>query len=90
MATYALIPGAGGDAWEWHLVARELEAGATRGPGLASDGRRRRRLERVRRRGRRGDRRSTDVVLVAQSLAGFTAPLVCERPRSSSSSSSTR
>ena len=59
MATYALIPGAGGDAWEWHLVARELEArGHVAVARLAPDGRRRRGLERVRRCGRGGDRRS--------------------------------
>ena len=80
MATYVLIPGAGGDGWQWHLVARELENEAT---------------TRSRSRSRRatsaqvgseyadtvveaiGERR--DLVLVAQSLAGFTAPLVCER-----------
>jgi hypothetical protein len=27
MATYALIPGAGGDPWEWHLLVPELEKG---------------------------------------------------------------
>ena len=26
MATYVLIPGAGGDAWYWHLVGPLLEA----------------------------------------------------------------
>ncbi|MGH3043406.1 MAG: alpha/beta hydrolase, partial [Gaiellaceae bacterium] len=26
MATYALIHGGGGSAWDWHLVAPELEA----------------------------------------------------------------
>ncbi len=26
MATFVLIPGAGGDAWYWHLVVPELEA----------------------------------------------------------------
>ena len=26
MATYVLIPGAGGDAWYWHRVVPELEA----------------------------------------------------------------
>jgi hypothetical protein len=26
MATYVLIPGAGGDPWEWHRLAHELEA----------------------------------------------------------------
>jgi len=26
MTTYALIPGTGGDEWEWHLLTREIEA----------------------------------------------------------------
>jgi len=80
MATYVLIPGAGGDGWQWHLVARELE---TRGhdaiPITLPSGDDRAGwseyadavVEAI------GDRR--DLVLVAQSLAGFTAPLVCER-----------
>ena len=80
MATYALIPGAGGDPWEWHLLARELEAlghevvpvklpagdesaGWSEYANAVVDA--------------IGERR--DIVLVAQSLAGFTAPLVAER-----------
>ena len=80
MATYVLIPGAGGDGWQWHLVVRELEARGQVGIPVTlpsgDDGA-----------GWNeyadavvaaiGDRR--DLVLVAQSLAGFTAPLVCER-----------
>jgi pimeloyl-ACP methyl ester carboxylesterase len=80
MATYVLIHGAGSDAWYWHLVAPELRA---RGhdvvamdlpcdddtAGLAEY------ADVVI--GAIGDR--TDLVLVAQSMAGFTAPLVCER-----------
>src|SRR5215203_463498 len=60
MTTYVLIPGAGGDAWYWHLLVPEL---------------RERGLDAVVR--AIGDR--TDLVLVAQSLGGFTAPLVCEQ-----------
>jgi pimeloyl-ACP methyl ester carboxylesterase len=88
MTTYVLIHGAGSDSWYWHRVVPELEA---RGhvcvaPDLpcnddsagvieyaeavvaaleatASD----------------RDRDRSGLVLVAQSLAGFTAPLVCER-----------
>lgn len=30
MATYVLIPGAGGDAWYWHLVGPLLEAAGHR------------------------------------------------------------
>ena len=80
MATFVLIPGAGGEAWEWHrlttelqalghdVVAVELPAGDDRaGWSEYADTV----VDAI------GDRR--DVVLVAQSLAGFTAPLVCER-----------
>ena len=80
MATYALIPGAGGDAWYWHRVVPELaarghdvvapdlpadddSAGFAEYADVVVDA--------------LGDR--TDVVVVAQSLGGFTAPLVCER-----------
>ena len=82
MATYVLIPGAGGRAWYWHRLVPELR---TRGhdvvavqlpaeddtAGLAEyadtvcDA--------------IGDR--TDLVVVAQSLGGFTGPIVCERLR---------
>ena len=80
MATYALIPGAGGDAWQWHLVAQELEA---RGqvampvtlPSGDDDAGWNEYAEAVV--AAIGDR--SDIILVAQSLAGFTAPLVCER-----------
>jgi len=80
LATYVLIHGAGSDSWYWHLVVPELRA---RGhdvvtPDLPCD----------------DDSATwsdyadtvvhaiadrTDLVVVAQSLAGFTAPLVCDR-----------
>ena len=80
MATFVLIPGAGGLAWEWHRLGPELEArghvavpidlpAGDDGSGLAEY----------------ADWTSssiggrTDVVLVAQSFGGFSAPLVCER-----------
>jgi pimeloyl-ACP methyl ester carboxylesterase len=80
MATYVLIPGAGGDAWYWHLLEPELRgrghdvvaadlpanddsAGLAEYAGAV--------VEAI------GDR--TGIVLVAQSLGGFTALLVCER-----------
>jgi pimeloyl-ACP methyl ester carboxylesterase len=83
MATFVLIPGAGGTAWYWHrlvpelqqrgheVVAVDLPAGDD-GAGLAeyADAV----VDAV---GDRADRRQ--LILVAQSLAGFTAPLVCER-----------
>jgi pimeloyl-ACP methyl ester carboxylesterase len=80
MATFVLIPGAGSGSWYWHLVVPELRA---RGhdvvavdlpcdddnAGLAeyADAV----VDAI------GER--TDLVVVAQSLGGFTAPLVCER-----------
>jgi pimeloyl-ACP methyl ester carboxylesterase len=80
MSTYVLIHGAGSDGWYWHLVAPALRtrghdvvtmdlpcdddnAGLTEYTDTVVEA--------------LGDRR--DLVLVAQSLAGFTAPLVCER-----------
>jgi pimeloyl-ACP methyl ester carboxylesterase len=80
MATYVLIPGAGGQAWYWHRLAPLLRAlghdvvavdlpGADESAGLVE---------------------YTDIVVdaigarthlivVGQSLGGFTAPLVCHR-----------
>jgi pimeloyl-ACP methyl ester carboxylesterase len=80
MATYVLIPGAGDRAWHWHLVADELRerghdvvavdlpcedesAGLSEYADTV--------VEAI------GDRR--DLVVVAHSLGGFTAPLVCAR-----------
>jgi pimeloyl-ACP methyl ester carboxylesterase len=80
MATFVLLPGAGSDSWYWHLVVPDLEeaghdvvavdlpvsddtAGFSDYAEVVVDA--------------IGDRR--DVVLVAQSLSGFVAPLVCTR-----------
>ena len=80
MATFVLLPGAGSDSWYWHLVAPELEAqghdvvavdlpvtddaaGLDEYTACVVDA--------------IGDRR--EIVLVAQSLSGLIAPLVCER-----------
>lgn len=80
MATYVLIHGASSDSWYWHLVAPMLRE---RGhdvvaPDLPCDDDAAGLAEyadtvvsAV------GDR--TNVIVVAQSLAGFTAPLVCDR-----------
>jgi pimeloyl-ACP methyl ester carboxylesterase len=79
---FILIPGAGGSPWYWHLVAPKLEQrgheavpvalpaadDAARLPEYAAAV--------VRAIGEREPRR---VVLVAQSLAGFVAPLVCRQ-----------
>jgi len=80
MATFVLLHGAGSDSWYWHLVAPELRA---RGhtvvaPDLPCDDDSAGLAEYTDVVVRSiGDR--TDVVVVAQSLAGFVAPLVCER-----------
>ena len=77
MSTFVLIPGAGGAAWYWHRIVSRLReaghqaiavdlpaadesAGLSEYAGIVA--------------GAIGDR--TDVVLAAQSLGGFTAPLV--------------
>lgn len=80
MATYVLIPGAGGSAWYWHRVAPELQgrghdvvavtlpadddsAGLTEYADAVVDA--------------VGER--SGLVLIAQSMGAFTAPLVCAR-----------
>ena len=81
MATFVLIHGAGSDSWYWHLVEPELRARGhdvvavdlpcdddSAGLGEYTDAV----VDAI------GDR-PDDVVVVAQSLGGFTAPLVCER-----------
>src|SRR6188472_2860583 len=79
MASFVFVPGAGGVAWYWHRVVALLDEagheaiavdlpGDDDGAGLSAYADRV--LEAI------GTR---DVVLVAQSLGGFTAPLVCAR-----------
>ena len=81
-ATFVLIPGAGGDAWYWHRVVPELQRrghdaipvrlpAAEDSAGLADYAAAVARSV--------GNRASNPVILVAQSLGGFTAPLVCEQ-----------
>lgn len=80
MPTFILIPGGGGSAWDWHLVAAELKAmghealavdlpAADDRAGLPEY------VEAVVR--AIGER--SGVVLVAHSFGGFAAPQVCER-----------
>lgn len=82
MATYALIPGGGGDPWEWHRLVLELDrrghdAIAVRLPSeddaagwsAYADAV----VESI---GHRGE-----VIVVAESMGGFTAPIVCTRRR---------
>lgn len=80
--TFILIPGAGGSAWYWHLVAPKLqECGHEAVPVELPAADDRAGLPQyatavVRAIGHRDPKR---VALVAQSLAGFTAPLVCKK-----------
>lgn len=80
--TFILIPGAGGSAWYWHLVVPRLEQrgheaipvalpAASDAAGLPeyADAV----VQAI------GDREPGRLVVVAQSLGGFTAPLVCQR-----------
>ena len=81
MATYVLIPGAGGDAWYWHLVVPLLEAAGHRAipvalpasdPEAGLDAYVAAALDAV-------GTPEGDAVVVGQSLGGFTAPVVAER-----------
>jgi pimeloyl-ACP methyl ester carboxylesterase len=80
MVTYALIPGAGGDPWEWHRLVPELEARGlsaiavrlpadddTAGWSDYADAV----VDAL------GD--CDEAILVASSMGGFTAPIVCTR-----------
>jgi pimeloyl-ACP methyl ester carboxylesterase len=80
MATFALIPGAGGVAWYWHRVVPLLTAAghgaiAVDLPGDDEDTR----LAEYGAIVAAAVGHRDDVVLVAQSLGGFTAPLAAER-----------
>ena len=80
MATFVLIHGAGDVGWYWHLVEAELrERGHdTVAPDLPCDDDSAGLAEYADAVVQAiGDR--TDLVVVAQSLGGFTAPLVCDR-----------
>jgi thioesterase domain-containing protein len=81
MATYVLIPGAGGESWYWHLVVPLLEAAGQRAvavelparqPDAGLDDYVAAALDAV-------GTPEGDAVVVGQSLGGFTAPIVAER-----------
>ena len=89
--SFALLPGAGCDPWIWHNVVPELQKRGHDAIGVRPP---------------YGDERAglpeyadavtgaigarDDVVLVAQSISGFVAPLVCTACRFDCSCSSTR
>jgi pimeloyl-ACP methyl ester carboxylesterase len=76
--TYVLIPSAGGDAWYWHLLTDHLEVRghevvAVSLPASDDSAGWAEYADTIV--GAIGDR--TGVILVAQSLGGFSAPLAC-------------
>jgi pimeloyl-ACP methyl ester carboxylesterase len=78
--TFVLIPGAGGQAWYWHRLTVELErrghrAVAVELPTNDDDAG----LEAYADTVAAAAGEATDVCLVAQSMGGLTAPLVCGR-----------
>jgi pimeloyl-ACP methyl ester carboxylesterase len=81
VARFVLIHGAGSDSWYWHLVAPELEAMGhdVVAPDLPCDDDSAGLAEYTDKVVDAIGERTVDLVLVAQSLGGFTAPLVCER-----------
>jgi alpha/beta hydrolase family protein len=87
MATYILVPGADGSAWYWHLVVPELrERGHTvvtvdlpADESADLDAFADAIVAAVRTAAPAPDGPPGPVVLVAQSLGGFSAPLICDR-----------
>jgi pimeloyl-ACP methyl ester carboxylesterase len=80
VAAFVFIHGAGDVGWYWHLVEAELRARGhdTIAPDLPCDDDSAGLPEYADSvAGAIGDR--TDLIVVAQSLGGFTAPLVCDR-----------
>jgi pimeloyl-ACP methyl ester carboxylesterase len=80
VSTFVLVPGAGGAAWYWHRVVPELEARGQRAvavdlPGDDEQAGLPEYADAVI--AAMGD--DDDVVVVAQSMAGFSAPMACAR-----------
>lgn len=79
MATFVLIPGAGGSAWSWHLVEHELRARGhvTIAVDLPADDDGAGLDAYVGTAVGAVPEDADDVVVVAQSMGGLTAPLLC-------------
>ncbi len=80
MSVFVLVPGAGGSAWYWHLVARELaglghEAIAVDLPGADDSVGLPEYADAV----VAAARDHRDVIMVGQSMGAFTAPATCSR-----------
>ena len=82
MPTFILIPGAGGVAWYWHRVVPLLQTAGHESIAVDLPGDDERAgLSTYADRVVEAIHGRPDVILVAQSLGGFTAPLVCARAR---------
>jgi pimeloyl-ACP methyl ester carboxylesterase len=81
VAAFVLIHGAGSDSWYWHLVTPELQAMGHEvvAPDLPCDDDSAGLAEYVDTVVEAIGDPSGPIVVVGQSLAGFSAPLVCER-----------
>ncbi len=83
-ATFVLVPGAGGQAWYWHRLVPELERrGAAAVPVELPAGDDSAGLERYTQTVLEAldGARAGPLVVVGQSMGGFTAPLVCHATR---------
>jgi pimeloyl-ACP methyl ester carboxylesterase len=81
-APFVLIPGAGGRAWYWHRVVPLLEKAGHEAIAIDLPGDDARMgLQDYAKIVIRAIGARSNVILVAHSLGGFTAPLVCERIR---------
>jgi pimeloyl-ACP methyl ester carboxylesterase len=79
-STFVLVPGAGGEAWMWHRLVAELcdrgyDAVAVDLPAADDTAG----LDAYAQAILRAAADHRDIVLVAQSMGGFSAPLVCAR-----------
>ena len=82
MATFILIPGAGGVAWYWHRVVPLLEAAGHHAIAVDLPGDDEKAgLETYAELVANAAKGHRDIVLVAQSLGGFTAAVACTKVR---------
>ena len=81
MATFVLIPGAGGAAWSWHLVVRALQARSHRAVAvdLPADDDEAGLTAYARTAAEAAPVGAREVVVVGQSMGGFTVPMVAVR-----------
>ncbi len=79
MTTFVLVPGADGSAWFWHRLVPELRARGHRAVAVDLPKEESADLDAYAEAVVQAIGGQSPVVVVAQSLGGFVAPLVCER-----------